>query len=105
MHRAYFVRPGESFVFFHAFHGVEPHHGAVFLFSKSRSAVWCASFLGNRMVRCGAVFTFSKSDGAARCVFFSTVRCGADFAFLRIVRCGTVSVQQLLPTGKVHAPY
>ena len=51
-------------LFSRAFHGVEPHRCAVFLFSKSHGTV-----------RCGAVFLL---NGAVRCGLY----------FSRIVRCG-----------------
>ena len=64
---------------FKAFHGVEPHGGAIFLFFEITrcGSVQCL-FFGNRTVRCGPVFTFSKSYGAVPCV---AVRCGADDIF------------------------
>ena len=58
-----------------AFHGVEPHSGAVFLFSKSHGSVRCVFFFGE-IVRRGAV------------------RCGADFLLNGAVRCGAGCIFQ-----------
>ena len=78
-------RPGGAccFRFIKAFHGVEPHHGAVYLFSKYH-------------VRFGAAFNFWESYGAVRCgaVRFShffqnhTVRCSAFFLVNGVMRFG-----------------
>jgi len=88
-------------------------------FSRCRTTPRCG-FPIFEITQCGLVcFIFGESHGAVRrsfhvfeirrCgavrFFLSTMRCGADFVFVRIIRCGAVSVQQLLPTGKVHAPY
>ena len=73
-------------VFCIAFHGVEQHRGAVFLFSKSHGAVRCGVYF-LRILRCGAD---SLLDGAVRC----------GLCFSRIVRCGAVrlSAEQFFPT-------
>ena len=107
-----------TFLLFKVFHGVEPHRGVVFLFSKSHGAVRFL-FFGNRTVRCGAVRFSLFLTCTVRCsaVSLLKVRCGADyiFCFSRIVRCGAVRLsvaQQLFPTmrlsvhpsGKTGAP-
>ena len=88
---AFFFFLWRFFEFTKAFHGVNPHHGAVFLFSQSHGAVRSV-FLFFKTIRCGAVrFSLYQNH---------TVRCGAVFLLYgavpivffknRTVRCGTV---------------
>ena len=79
-----------------AFHGVEPYCGAHFLFWKCHGAVRCGS------VRFGAFFFLLR---IVRCgadfVLHGEVRCGLYFSI--IVRCGAVrlSVERLFPTVRL----
>ena len=92
-------------IFSKAFHGVEPHRGEVFLFSRSHGAV-----------RCVFHYIFGESYGAVRrgFHFFKIIRCAVRIFFLnvavrcglcssRIVRCDVVrlSVEQLFPTVRL----
>ena len=102
-------------MFTRAFHGVEPHRGAVCLLSKSHGAVRCG-FYFLRIVRCGAVrcgavrIIFVKNrtvrSGAVRIVFPRIVRCSAvrcGFVGGKIVRCGAVRLNRTEPHRTVKS--